>query len=99
MSTTRQRYDHRYYWESKRDRAWYKHSYSTKYVIGGDDSLIPHQQTDTVIGTVTRVTDTRSPHFNRWFALLYRNEIKSEPMLSRKDAMAWLEVIERMNRS
>lgn len=104
MATKRVEYDHRWYWEGKQDRYWYKHSYITKYVIDGVDNVIPPKLVEQVLGTVTRVSDTRSPHFNRWFAELYRpallkNHIKSEPMLSRNDAKAWLEVIERMNRS
>ena len=51
------------------------------------------------LGTVTRVADTKSPYFNRWFAVLHRGkEIKSDPLMSLRDAKAWLEVIERMNR-
>jgi hypothetical protein len=104
MSTTRQRYDHKWYWEGKQSRYYYKHSFMTKWTLEGVEQvgLLAPKFTERVVGTVTRVADTKSPHFNRWFAEMHKaypiGTIKSEPMLDRKSAMAWLEVIERMNR-
>lgn len=105
MATKRVEYDHTYQWEGKQDRYWYQHSYWVKYIRNNNPSdTTEPKQVGCALGTVTRVSDTRSRHFNRWFADFYGwsrhgGTIKSEPMLSRNDAMRWLEVIERMNRS
>lgn len=89
-------------WTGKQDRYWYMYTYSVEYLLSdgsASDVFRPPPQTVT-LGTVTRVADTKSPHFNRWFAVLHNRgkEIKSEPLLSKEAAKAWLEVIERMNR-
>ena len=102
MPAQRFEYGHSWYWDGKQDRYWYKQSYMVKYVIDGVDAptVIPPREIQRVLGTVTRVADTRSPFFNRWFATLHTagDNVNSEPMYTRDDAKAWLEVIERMNR-
>jgi hypothetical protein len=85
-----------YEWEGKQDRYWYRAKWSAYYQFTDYDTA--PKAIESVRGTVTRVTDTKSEHFNRWFAQLHLPPIKSEPMLSRYSAMRWLEVIERMNR-
>ena len=87
-----------YKWDGKQSRYWYKTGWTVFYTFDGGGQTDP-KYVESTLGTVTRVSNTRSPYFNHWFAVLHGPpEIKSEPMLSRDNAMRWLEVIERMNR-
>jgi hypothetical protein len=94
--------DHTWFWEGKGDRHWYKYRFTLTYRFhraGEPEHFLKPQEVGAVLGTVTRVRDTRSPYFNRWFAVLHKGkELKSDPLMSLRDAKAWLEVIERMNR-
>jgi hypothetical protein len=92
--------DHKWSWEADKagNRHWYKHSYTRNWPSYGGSFSIAAKHMSFVRGTVTRVTDTKSEHFNRWFAQLHTPPIKSEPLLTKEAAKAWLEVIERMNR-
>ena len=102
MKTQRVEENHRWFWKGKQDRHWYTHAYEqhwrTNY-LAYVEPLSKPKTVERTLGTVTRVADTKSPYFNRWFAVLHRGkEIKSDPLMSLRDAKAWLEVIERMNR-
>lgn len=82
-----------YVWEGKGNRYWYRAKWTVYW-----------KKMESGLGNVTRNTDTRSDTFNRWFGSVQivsnrrLTVVKSDPMFTKEDAMAWVEVVERMNR-
>ena len=98
----------RYEWEPDKsgNRYWYRAKWTVSYDHAPE--IVP-RPVESGLGNVTRNTDYKSDTFNRWFGSIQiltgpaghkRIEVvKSDPMLTKEAAMAWVEVIERMNRS
>lgn len=91
-----------YVWEGKGNRYWYRAKWAVYWKI--EDHETPPKEMESGLGNVTRNTDTKSEHFNRWFGSVQivsnrrLTVVKSDPMFTKEDAMAWVEVVERMNR-
>lgn len=92
----------RYEWEGKQNRYWYKAKWTLRWE--GKDFRTDPKYMESGLGNVTRNTDTKSDTFNRWYGSVQIVDkrrittVKSDPMLTKEAAMAWVEVVERMNR-
>jgi hypothetical protein len=90
----------KYFWQSHRSgsRHWYKKTWVRSYSGPSSSITFPPHGHEAILGTVTRNGDIKSPYFNKWFANLHIPDVKSGPLHSKAEAMAWLEIIERFNR-